>query len=65
MLFLASRLRCASLTGVLLGLAEGISSSQSARTRELGSAYPILTRWIPQPRTLHPYPDARFDATHP
>src|ERR1700745_2600713 len=26
---------------------------------------PILTRWIPQPRTLHPYPDARFDATHP
>jgi RNA-directed DNA polymerase len=26
---------------------------------------PILTRWIPQPRTLHPYPDARFNATHP
>jgi RNA-directed DNA polymerase len=26
---------------------------------------PILIRWIPQPRTLHPYPDARFDATHP
>jgi RNA-directed DNA polymerase len=26
---------------------------------------PILTRWIPQPRTLHPYPDARVDATHP
>ena len=23
---------------------------------------PILTRWIPQPRTLHPYPDARFNA---
>jgi group II intron reverse transcriptase/maturase len=26
---------------------------------------PVLTRWIPQPRVLHPYPDARFAATHP
>jgi RNA-directed DNA polymerase len=26
---------------------------------------PILTRWIPQPRVLHPYPDARFNAMHP
>lgn len=26
---------------------------------------PILTRWIRQPRVLHPYPDARFNATHP
>ncbi len=26
---------------------------------------PLLTRWIPQPRTLHPYPDARFAASHP
>jgi RNA-directed DNA polymerase len=26
---------------------------------------PILTRWIPPPRTLHPYPDARFNAIHP
>jgi RNA-directed DNA polymerase len=25
----------------------------------------ILLRWIPQPRTLHPYPDARFNAIHP
>jgi len=24
-----------------------------------------LTRWIPQPRILHPYPDARFAASHP
>ena len=23
---------------------------------------PIFERWIPRPRTLHPYPDARFDA---
>ena len=26
---------------------------------------PLLNRWVPQPRVLHPYPDARFDATHP
>ena len=25
----------------------------------------LLNRWIPQPRTLHPYPDKRFDAIHP
>jgi hypothetical protein len=26
---------------------------------------PVLERWIPPPRVLHPYPDARFYATHP
>jgi len=26
---------------------------------------PLLDRWIPPPRVLHPYPDARFSATHP
>ena len=26
---------------------------------------PLLNRWIPPPRVLHPYPDARFYATHP
>ncbi len=26
---------------------------------------PIMIRWIPLPRILHPYPDARFAATHP
>jgi RNA-directed DNA polymerase len=26
---------------------------------------PILDRWIPVPRVLHPYPTTRFDATHP
>jgi RNA-directed DNA polymerase len=26
---------------------------------------PLLNRWIPQPRILHPYPDAHFAATHP
>ena len=26
---------------------------------------PVLNRWIPPPQVLHPYPDARFYATHP
>jgi len=26
---------------------------------------PVLNRWIPPPRVLHPYPDARFYAPHP
>ena len=26
---------------------------------------PTFERWIPRPRILHPYPDARFNATHP
>lgn len=26
---------------------------------------PLFERWIPRPRILHPYPDVRFDATHP
>ena len=26
---------------------------------------PVLNRWIPPPHVLHPYPDARFYATHP
>jgi hypothetical protein len=27
--------------------------------------YPTFERWIPRPRVLHPYPDVRFDASHP
>ena len=26
---------------------------------------PVFNRWIPRPRVLHPYPDARFDARYP
>jgi len=35
--------------------------SQKSRVtwKEIG---PILNRWIPAPRTLHPYPNVRFDA---
>ena len=25
----------------------------------------LFERWLPHPRPLHPYPSARFDATHP
>src|SRR5271154_1287812 len=26
---------------------------------------PTFERWVPRPRILHPFPSARFDATHP
>jgi RNA-directed DNA polymerase len=38
------------------------SQRARARWKLLG---PLLNRWIPAPRVLHPYPDARFYATHP
>ena len=38
--------------------------SQRARKR-WEALIPIFERWIPRPRILHPYPDARFYATHP
>ena len=41
-----------------------IRRSQRAKVR-WDRLSPLLTRWIPQPRILHPYPDARFAATHP
>src|ERR1700693_1602629 len=41
-----------------------VGRSQRARVR-WGRLFPILYRWIPQPRVLHPYPDVRFAATHP
>ena len=41
-----------------------VRRSQRAQVR-WDRIYPLLNRWIPQPRILHPYPDARFAATHP
>jgi len=41
-----------------------IRRSQRAQVRWERLA-PLLNRWVPQPRVLHPYPDARFSATHP
>jgi group II intron reverse transcriptase/maturase len=39
---------------------------RSQRARKKWERFtPILERWIPPPRVLHPYPDARFYATHP
>ena len=38
--------------------------SQRARKR-WEQLVPVFERWIPYPRVLHPYPDARFYATHP
>ncbi len=41
-----------------------VRRSQRAQVR-WGRLFPILYRWIPQPRVLHPYPHVRFAATHP
>jgi RNA-directed DNA polymerase len=41
-----------------------IRRSQKAR-KKWAKYGPIFDRWIPTPRILHPYPDARFYATHP
>jgi len=41
-----------------------VRRSQRARKRWEQLA-PVFERWIPYPRVLHPYPDARFYATHP
>ena len=41
-----------------------IRRSQRAQVR-WARLTPLLNRWVPQPRVLHPYPDARFSATHP
>src|SRR3989441_1061360 len=41
-----------------------VRRSQRAQVR-WARLSPVLTRWSPQPRILHPYPDARFAASHP
>ena len=41
-----------------------VRRSQRAQMR-WDRLFPVFNRWIPQPRILHPYPDARFAATHP
>jgi len=41
-----------------------VRRSQTAR-KKWAKYGPIFDRWIPTPRILHPYPDARFYATHP
>jgi len=38
--------------------------SQRARKR-WETLTPLFERWIPRPKVLHPYPDARFYAIHP
>jgi RNA-directed DNA polymerase len=41
-----------------------VRRSQRARKKWEKFA-PVFEKWIPTPRVLHPYPDARFYATHP
>ena len=40
------------------------AASQPAHHGELGAdACALADRWLPPPQILHPWPDARFDAT--
>jgi hypothetical protein len=41
-----------------------VRRSQRAKKKS-ESLTPVFDRWIPIPRILHPYPHARFNATHP
>jgi RNA-directed DNA polymerase len=41
-----------------------VRRSQRAQVR-WDRLYPLLNRWIPRPRVLHPYPMARFAARYP
>ena len=41
-----------------------VRRSQRAK-KKWESLTPVFDRWIPIPRILHPYPHARFNATHP
>ena len=44
----------------------GVMTRRSQRARKRWELLtPIFKRWLPYPRNLHPYPDARFYATHP
>jgi RNA-directed DNA polymerase len=48
------------------GLWQSVLSRRSQRAQVRWERFtPVLNRWIPPPRVLHPYPDARFCATHP
>jgi hypothetical protein len=52
-------------TSRLLVVAERpVRRSQRAQVR-WARLSPVLNRWVPQPRVLHRYPDARFAASHP
>jgi RNA-directed DNA polymerase len=51
--------RLCALWRSLLGRRSQRSRSSWDRVR------PTFERWIPRPRILHPFPDVRFDATHP
>jgi hypothetical protein len=41
-----------------------VRRSQTAR-KKWEKFTPVFERWIPSPCVLHPYPEARFYATHP
>jgi RNA-directed DNA polymerase len=44
---------------------QALQRRSQRRKRGWDRLRPIFERWILRPRTLHPYPDVRFDAKHP
>jgi hypothetical protein len=63
---LGTRLSCASSNFACAGYGRVFWSAVASVPRCGGNDLPqSLNRWIPPPRVLHPYPDARFYATHP
>ena len=44
------------------GTGDGAQAPQPERPGHLGADDRLAARWLPQPRILHPWPDARFDA---
>jgi len=64
--FRVTRLSCASSKRRVCWLWRSVLVRRSQRAKvRWARLSPVLTRWIPQPRILHPYPDARFAASHP
>ena len=43
----------------------GTRTRQSACPQRWQALTRLFERWIPRPKVLHPYPQARFYATHP
>jgi len=61
--FPETRLSCASSNFACCRLWQSVLVRRSQRAKMRWERFtPVLNRWIPPPRVLHPYPDARFYA---
>ena len=46
-------------------LAQGATAPQPENPDRLDADAPDRARWLPPARVMHPFPEARFTATHP